>query len=442
MFLKIVVKKITPRFVVAAYHYCLAWLAGFWYGWPSKQMLIIGVTGTKGKTSTCNFIHSVLTAGGYKTGLLSTANIKIGQEEMLNHFHMTMPGRFALQKFLFQMAKAGCCAAVIETSSEGIRQFRHKAIIYDFLVFTNLSPEHLGSHGNSFEKYKKAKGQVFAELNNSPQKNIAGLEAPKTIIVNQDDSNHNYFLSFPAAKKLTYGFNLDSDYIAQKAQATVGGVDFTVNGLGFHLDTLGVFNVYNALPAIIIGDLLGLSRPAVQEGLANIKVIPGRMEPIDLGQDFLVLVDYAHEQKSMSLALQAGRQIADKNGQVIVLLGAEGGGRDKSKRGQMGQVASQLADYVVVSNVDPYSDSPGQIIQDIALAAEQAGKKREQNLFTIEDRRQGIKKALSLARKGDVVLITGKGAEQCMIVTGKTIPWDDRKIVTEELKILWFAAHK
>jgi UDP-N-acetylmuramoyl-L-alanyl-D-glutamate--2,6-diaminopimelate ligase len=435
MLLKKTIKKIMPARLIGVYHFVLAYLAAFWYGFPSKEMVVIGVTGTKGKTSTCSFIWSCLTAGGCRVGLISTANIKIGSKEFLNNFHMTMPGRFALQKLLYLMVKDGCKICVVETSSEGIKQFRHKGIIYDAMVLTNLSPEHLPSHQNSFEKYQEAKSQVFAGLNNSKRKIVEQMEIKKMIVVNFDDPQKDYFLNFPADQKITFGLSEGADFQAKNVQASGGGVDFQVKLFNFHLKTLGEFNVLNALPAIALAELCNNANPqTIQQGLERVRVIPGRMEKIEVGQDFMVLVDYAHEQKSMQAVLTAGRKIITKGSKIIVLLGAEGGGRDKNKRQQMGAIASQQADYVVVSNVDPYDDPPEEIINDIAQAVQQAGKVLNQNLFTIIDRREGIRKALSLAKAGDIVILTGKGAEQSMFLGAKKIAWDDRVVVKEEIK--------
>lgn len=403
-------------------------------------MAVIGITGTKGKTSTADFVWSVLTAGGYKTGMISTARIHIGAEEFLNSYHMTMPGRFKLQKFLYKMQKAGCTHCVIETTSEGIKQFRHKGIDYDAAVFTNLSPEHLQSHGGSFEAYKKEKGKLFLSLAASRRKIIGGKPVSKIIIANGDDQARDYFLSFSADIKKTFGLESETDVRAEQIRDTDDGVAFSVGGTEYILHILGHVNVANALPAIALGEIFGIAREAIQRGLQELRMIPGRMEEIrrDVqGQNFRVFVDYAHEGKSMAALLETGRGIAAKTGgRVIVLLGAEGGGRDTTKRPVMGRLVGEQADFVVVSNVDPYEDDPAEICEDIARAAEIAGKRRGENLFIIEDRREGIHKALSLARAGDAVFITGKGAEQSMIIGGKSIPWDDRAVVREELQKL------
>ena len=432
--MKKILKKLLPEKIILLYHYFEALLAAWYYGFPSKKMIVIGVTGTKGKTSTINFIWSCLMAGGYKTGIISTANIRIGEEEFLNKYHMSMPNPFVIQKLMAQMVKNGCQFCVVETTSEGIKQYRHIGICYDVAVFTNLSPEHLQSHGGSFEKYKQAKGKLFKALS-ACKKIKDGKEIKKVIIANKDNEHSDYFLSFKADQKITFAIkNKEADYISDDIQETINGVNFKVANQVFKIGILGKFNVYNALPAIIIGRLFGVNNDLIAKGLINLKVIPGRMEKIDVGQDFTVLVDYAHEKESMTNALETVNGMKKPEAKVIVLLGAEGGGRDKAKRPIMGEIAAKMADFVIVSNVDPYLDDPQQILEDIAVASEKNGKMRNQNLFVIEDRRLGIKKALSLAKTNDIVLITGKGAEQSIVIGGKRFAWDDREVVKEELK--------
>jgi len=434
MGLKSKIKKLIPERLISFYHFCLAFLAAFWYGFPSKKMIVIGVTGTKGKTSAVNFIWSVLNAAGFKAGFIGTANIRIGDIEMLNKYHMTMPGRFILQGFLKKMLETGCEYCIVETTSEGIKQWRHYGIFYDIAIFTNLSPEHLQSHGNSFEKYKAAKGKMFTSLAHSGRKIINGKKIEKIIIANCDNPHAKYYLNFRADKKLTFGLSEGVDFRAREIKSTPDGLLFLVGANLYNINILGNFNVYNALPAIIIGSLIGISHNKIQEGLKNLKVIPGRMEKIDEGQKFLVFVDYAHEKEGMNAVLDTARDLVKGNGgRVVVLLGAEGGGRDKAKRPALGEISAKKADFVVISNTDPYEDDPKEICEDIAVVAEKFGKIRNKDLFIIEDRREGIRKALSLANKNDVVLITGKGAEQSIIIGGKRYSWDDRVVVREEL---------
>ena len=432
-------KKLIPERVISLYHFSMAVLAAFYFNFPSKKMIVIGITGTKGKTSAANFIWSVLTAGEYKAGLVGTANIRIGEKEFLNKYHMTMPGRFILQQLLRQMVGSGCKFAIVETTSEGIKQWRHFGIFYDIAIFTNLTPEHLQAHSGDFLKYKEAKGRLFDLLKKSGRKIINNKEIKKTIIANTDNEHSNYYLSFWADKKITYGLDSKADFIANNIRNTSGGLEFSVNNDNFKINILGKFNVYNALPAVVIGKIFDIPYNKIQKGFENLKIIPGRMEKIDEGQGFLVFVDYAHEKEGMNAVLETASEMAAESiGKVIVLLGAEGGGRDKVKRPILGEIAAKKADFVVISNVDPYEDDPKEICEDIAVAAEKFGKIRGQNIFVIEDRREGIRKALSLAGQNDVVLITGKGSEQSIVIGGKRYLWDDRVVVREELNKLEF----
>jgi UDP-N-acetylmuramoyl-L-alanyl-D-glutamate--2,6-diaminopimelate ligase len=430
---KIIPKKLFTKFQ-PIYHYSLAILGAILYRFPSEKMIVIGVTGTKGKTSAINFIWSALTAHGFKTGIISTANIRIGEKEFLNKFHMTMPGRFVIQKFMREMVNAGCKYCIVETTSEGIKQYRHIGINYDIAVFTNLSPEHLTSHGGSFENYKNKKGELFAKLSKLKKKKINGEVVEKISIANVDNEHSEFFLNFPADKKITFGINNKADLIATDIKEDSSKISFKVSNSNFELSISGKFNIYNALPAIAIARLAKIEDEIIAKGLKELTIIPGRMERINEGQKFTMIVDYAHEKESMTNVLNTAQIIKPAGGKVIVLLGAEGGGRDKTKRPLMGEISAKLADYVVVSNVDPYDDDPKEILEDIATVSEKFGKKRNENLFVIEDRREGIRKAISLAKENDVVIITGKGAEQSMIIGGKKIPWDDRNVVREELR--------
>ncbi len=430
-------KKILPKELFLVYHYFTAIFATLYYRFPAKKMIIIGITGTKGKTSTANFIWTCLTAGGYKTGIISTANIRIGEKEYLNKYHMTMPGRFVIQKLMDEMVRSGCKFCIIETTSEGLKQYRHVGVYYDIAVFTNLSPEHLPSHSGSFEKYKIAKGKMFKALS-SHKKTINGKEIKKIIIVNNDDECANYFLKFKAYNKITFAVKNKADYIANNIKETSDGVTFSIKKAVFEVSILGKFNVYNVLPAVIICHIFGISDKLIAEGLVKLKTIPGRMEKIEEGKNFTVLVDYAHEGKSMNAAVSTARNLVNNQGKVIVILGAEGGGRDKKKRSTMGKIVGELTDIVIVSTVDPYDDDPKEISEDIALSVEQTGKNRGKDLFVISDRREAIKKAILLAEKDDVVIITGKGSEQSMHLYKKVVEWDDRKVVREEIKSLLF----
>ena len=438
-------------------------------------MIVIGVTGTNGKSTTVNLIAKALESGGHKVGLTSTVLFKVAEKEWLNDKKMTMLGRFQLQRLLRQMVKVGCRYAVIEVSSEGIKQFRHSAINFDYVVFTNLTPEHLESHGG-FENYKKAKGELFAGLTLKNKKTLLSQVIPKISVINLDDANADYFLQFNADKKIGFSSNNAgglADFRAKKADAFVCAKNIQVSksGTGFELPfvaaqgdriiklkLIGAFNVENALPAIIIAENEGIEFEKVKRGLEEVVVVPGRMEFINEGQNFDVLVDYAPEPASMGKLYETlkqtprdgsgqAREILEiaslhavslaMTGRIIHVLGSCGGGRDKARRPILGKMAGEKVDIVIVTNEDPYDDDPSEIIDQVAEGAIQSGKKLDKNLFKIIDRRVAIAKAIELAKAGDLVLITGKGAEQAMAVqNGKHIKWDDRAVVREELRKL------
>ena len=275
---------------------------------------------------------------------------------------------------------------------------------------------------------------MFAALGKK-RKIIGGKRVHKVIIANRDSEHASYFLQFPADKKLTYSLDAPSNCRAKNIQELTDGVSFEVGKQKYKLGVLGKFNVYNALPAILVANLLGVPDSKITRGLRDLTLIPGRMEVINEGQKFTVIVDYAHEKQSIRNVLETAKAMKPRRAKTIILLGAVGGGRDSAKRPIMGELSARLADIVIVSNVDPYEDDPTRIVEDIAVAAQAHGKVRGKNLFDIEDRREGIRKALTLAEPGDIVLITGKGAEQSIVIGGKSSPWDDRTVVREELRL-------
>ena len=386
--MKSFLRKIIPSFLISWYHFCLAFLGAVLYGFPSRKLKVIGVTGTNGKTTVVNLTAGILKEAGFKAASLSSIKFKIGDKEQPNTLKMTMPGRLKLQKFLRQAVSASCQYAVIEVTSEGIKQHRHCFIDFKTAVFTNLTPEHIESHG-SFEKYKEAKGKLF--------------QAAKEIhIINGDDPNARYFMQFLASKKIIYGLK-DKKLLPEAMQL------------------LGEFNIYNALAAIQVGLSQGIDLAVCQRAVAKTEKIPGRMEKV-VEKPFTVVVDYAHTPDALEKVYKtlAGRKIC--------VLGACGGSRDKWKRPELGRIACQYCDEVVLTNEDPYDENPQEILDQIESGCSQASKVQK-----ILDRKEAIKKALSSAGPGDTVIITGKGSEVWMCVAGnKKMPWDDRKTVKEE----------
>lgn len=438
-------KKILPQKVILFYHKVLAVLAAVFYNFPSNKMIVIGVTGTKGKTATCIFISKILEEAGYKVGMTTTALFKIGEKEWLNSTKQTMQGRFELQRLLYQMVREKCEYAVIETSSEGIAQFRHLGINYDVAVFTSLSPEHIEAHG-SFENYRKAKEKLFQKLAESKKKMIKGKIVEKIIVANLDDKYVNYFLKYPADKKYCYSINpqihqsreCQEILIGRNIQSSLTGVKFDLKNFSFNLKVLGEFNVYNALAALAVADSQGIKIAEAKKALEKITFLPGRMEIINQGQDFTVIVDYAHEPKSLESVYRTILKIKKPTARIISLLGSQGGGRDKAKRAILGKLAGQYADYVIVTNEDPYDEDPWQIIKQVGegvLSCQIKPKDEGKNFWQILDRKEAIKKALSLAQKDDIVILTGKGCEQCIVSkNNKKIPWDERKVVRDLIK--------
>ena len=421
-------------------HFLLAWVAYWRYGRPARQLIVIGVTGTKGKSTTCQLIASVLEAGGYKVGLLSTVEFQIGGKRWLNDQKMTMLGRGQIQKMLRDMVRAGCQYAVVETSSEGILQYRHCGLKYDVAVFTNLGAEHSERHGG-FENLKKAKSKLFASLK-APRKHLFGREVSKVIIVNADDAQASFYQSFSA--DVYWAYSLKNAAVAPPveradgriSQATDTGTIFTANGEEYQLNIVGDFNVNNALAAIAVGYSQGIAPEKMRRGILLVSTVPGRMEFIEAGQNFKAVVDYAHEPMSYVALFTTLRSVVTPGkGKVIVVIGSDGGGRDTGKRGAMGEIAGRLADYVVVSDVNCFDDDPREIAEMLAAGARRAGKIDGENLFIIIDRREGIHKALSLARPGDIAAVTAKGTEPWIAVgQGEKIPWDDRQVVREEIQ--------
>ncbi len=426
--MKATIKKIVPKWAVKFYHCILAQAGALIYGYPSRKIIVVGVTGTKGKSTTSYLIAKLLESAGYNVGLTSTIIFKIGKEEWLNDKKMTMPGRFGLQKFLRQMVSAGCKYAVIETSSEGIAQYRHAGIDYDLAVFTNLSPEHIESHG-SYDRYRGAKGKLFGALRLGRNKGL-----PKTAIINLDDAEADYFLKFNVNN---VGFTLNDSYrkevreifSAKNILVTDGGSSFAIGGENFETKLLGRFNVYNLVGAIAACKVLGVGAAVLKKAAAKIDLVPGRMEFINEGQNFQVIVDYAHEPASMKALYGIVREIPHER--VIHIFGSTGGGRDKSRRPVLGEIADQNAQIVILTNDDPYEENEEKIVNDIKKGI--VKKKEGESLFIILDRKKAIEKGIELARKGDIVLITGKGSEQKMAIGGKMIKWDDREIAREIL---------
>ncbi len=447
MQIKSLIKKLIPSFLLDWYHFKLAFLGALFYGFPSRKLTVIGVTGTSGKSTTVDFITRILEEAGHKVVSNSSIRFKIGDKEWENNRKMGMPGRFFIQKLLRAGVNKKCNYAVLEITSEGIRQHRHRFINFAATVFTNLTPEHIESHGG-FENYRNEKLKLF--------------KATKNIhIINSDDPNASYFLKIPAKKIYTFGLQLTKD-TAQKemvsrwtsqinwnknnhlqAQQVIGdadGIGFLVQDVPFHLNVLGNFNAYNALAAISVARSQNISLEICKRALEKVGGIAGRMEVV--AKHPLVIVDYAHtpEQLEQAYASLAGKKL-------ICVLGSCGGGRDKWKRPVLGTIAQKYCHQIILTNEDPYDENPLSIMEEIESGFSQITNPKSQitNKSEIQnpkyekilDRKEAIKKALELVKPEDAVIITGKGSEPWMCIAGgKKIPWSDKEIVKETLPSL------
>ncbi len=425
------IKKLIPKsvfdFFQPAYHAILAYAGALLYGFPSKKLKVIGVTGTKGKSTVVYLIARLLEDSGRSVAACGSLGFKIKEKEWPNTLKMTMPGRFRLQKLMAEVVKAGCEYFVLEVTSEGIKQKRHLGIQFDCAVFTNLHREHIESHG-SFEKYYQAKQELFEKT-----KNIH--------VINADDPNFELFSKFSASRTIFYGLK-KGDLIAQNLSLSNEGSSFEVYGTIFNIHMAGEFNVMNCLAALGAGVMCGLDLPTMKPALESIKYIPGRMEFIQR-EPFGVVVDYAHTPESLEQVykfLSSKLKVSEvdltykpKNlstNRLICVLGAAGGGRDKWKRPEFGKIAAEYCDEIILTNEDPYDEIPEKIIDEIFSGISSSLKFKSLKVNKVLDRREAIRTALTSTREGDAVIITGKGSETSMVVAnGKKIPWSDKEVV-------------
>ena len=442
-------RKIVPEPIFNWYHYFLVFLAALYYGFPSKKLIVIGITGTKGKTTVAELLNAFLEACGKKTAMINSLRFKIDKRSWENNLKMTMPGRFTIQKFLAESKRAGCYYVILEVTSEGLKQFRHKFINFDVAVFLNLQPEHLESHNNSMDDYCAAKERLFAALK-GPCKNIPidhkigkiDCYIKKKMVVNCDDDYKDRFLKYWAEEKIGFAIrkeacgNVDKFYKPSHFSLSPNGIEFELNNQKFSSPLKGLFNLYNLLAALATASSLDVPLGLIKEAMAKFNGVPGRFEEIDEGQKFKVIIDFAHTPDSLKAVYQTIREqfLTNKENKLVCVLSATGGGRDKWKRPVMGEVAAQYCDEIIITDEDPYDEDPKKIM----LAIAEGVKKHNKNYQIIEDRRSAIFEALKLCKENDCLIITGKGAEQVMVVKDeKRIPWDDRRVTREEIKKLF-----
>lgn len=409
------IRSSTPPAVIAAYHFLLAAASALRYGFPSRSLIVIGVTGTDGKTTVVHLLHDMLAAAGYGVGSVSSLRFKINDEEEPNLLKMTMPGRFRLQKFLADCRRKKCRVAVIEVTSQGILQSRHRFIRFHAGVLTNVTPEHIESHGG-FERYRDSKMELFRRL-----------PATGWAILNREDPSAELFAGAAPADTGWYSRN----------EIKVKGVGHTVHSLAigprniaFEIDGRlietrlgGAFNFLNALAASAAAMAMGASLPTIALALGRANAIPGRLEYIQ-ERPFFVVVDYAVTPKALESVYAA------LGPDLICVFGSAGGGRDRWKRPKLGAIAGASCKSIVLTSDDPDEEDPAAIAEEIRAGVPE---NRRGAVRVVVDRRAAIRAGLALARPGDTVIITGMGAQPWLIVDGKKIPWDDREVIREEL---------
>lgn len=425
--LKQILRKIIPYSFILFTHKIRAVLAALVYGFPGKKIRAIGVAGTKGKTTTVNMIAKILEEGGYKVAMLSTANFQIGDKKWLNDVKLTTTSPFYFQKFLAKAVKEKCDYAIVEISSHGLVQYRHWGVPYKTVVLTNMMSDHLDYH-KTYKNYKDSHNALIT----------GNLE---NLIINYDDEDLKSFLEFEKMKK--YAFSLKgykevngvklirAADIVLKEKETEFNIKTDKGQLAIKLSLIGEFNIYNSLAAIAVGLAEKIKPMAIKKALESIENIPGRLEKINEGQNFEVIVDYAHSPDSLKKVYEVVKpHVRNK---IIAVLGGTGD-RDKTYRSKAGAIVDEFADIVIITNEDPYSENPEKIMDQVISGIK--NKELNKNLFRILDRKEAIKKAVALANSGDLVMITGKGAEQFMIYGSKKIPWDDREVARKAIRDL------
>ncbi|MBP9717140.1 MAG: UDP-N-acetylmuramyl-tripeptide synthetase [Candidatus Pacebacteria bacterium] len=396
------------------YHLLLSYAGAVWYRHPSQYLTVVAVTGTKGKSTVTEMTAHLLRTHGFKVASLSTIRFMIDEEETPNLFKMTTPGRFFVQRFLRQAVDDGCTHVVLEMTSEGAKQFRHRFIEFDALIFTNLSPEHIESHG-SFENYKNAKLRIAGAVFRSKKR-------PRFLIANTDNEHGVDFLNFEVEHKIGYSLKDISLYTLQKESVTM-----VIENTTIRVPLVGLFNVYNALAATTLAQALGITLATIERAFRTLPPVHGRVEQFHSDKDkkaVTAVVDYAHTPDSLKQFYEAFPNVPK-----VCILGNTGGGRDTWKRPEMGGIAARHCDQVILTNEDPYDENPRKIVEDMAKGIDNKSK-----LTIIMDRREAIRTALKMAPEGGYVLISGKGTDPYIMGPNNTRQvWSDAEVVKEEL---------
>ncbi len=426
----------------------LACLSAAYNDFPARHLMVVGVTGTDGKTTTTNLIYSILQAAGLRTGMISTVNAIIGERVLDTGFHVTTPEAPDVQRYLAEMVSSGLTHVILEATSHGLDQHRVSACEFDLAVVTNITHEHLDYHG-SFEAYRSAKARLFSGLADTVGKSS---KPPRGAVLNLDDPSYEYLSGVVPAgiPQMSYGirgaepsFKFDTlekfnGIFAQHIQYNRTGLNFDaiqwvdgkpVDCLPITSRLIGNFNVSNCLAAITTTrGLMDLATISVLEGIQAMPGIPGRMEIMDSGQDFTAIVDFAHTPNALQRVLAAVRQmiqLQEKPGRVMVVCGSAGL-RDRQKRRMIAEIAVEFADVAIFTAEDPRTESLADILAEMARGASARGGIEGQNFWRIPDRREALRYAVHSAQPGDLVIACGKGHEQSMCFGTVEYPWDDR----------------
>jgi UDP-N-acetylmuramoyl-L-alanyl-D-glutamate--2,6-diaminopimelate ligase len=416
-----------PQVVVPDTRFAAAVLASRFYGHPSRKLHMIGVTGTNGKTTVTHLIEAILQQAGFRVGLYGTIGKRINGQtaEVVN----TTPEAVELQGILHEMVEAGCTHGVMEVSSHALELHRVAGTRYHVAVFTNLTQDHLDFHG-TMENYREAKGKLFSRLGNEYGDDVA---SSAYAVLNADDPAFDYLKRQTVVEWVSYGIDNDADVRARNVRVTADGVSFDVHTFAgdahVEMELTGRFNVYNALAAIAVGLIEGVSLPTIVDALKRVPGIPGRLEKVRAGQPFTVLVDYSHTPDSLKNALLTVREFAPRR--VITVVGC-GGDRDKGKRPLMAQIATEYSDWTILTSDNPRTEDPEAILDDMEAGIKGTGAQYAR----VVDRRAAIQQAIQRAEPGDVVLIAGKGHETYQIIGTEKFHFDDREEATYAIRQL------
>lgn len=396
----------------------LALAAGNFFQHPSRQLKLIGITGTNGKTTVSYLVHSILQAAGIKCGRLGTISYHLGDKEI--DAKLTTPEALEIQQYLRQMSDAGCNSCVMEVSSHSLALHRVAGCEFDMAIFTNLAREHLDFH-HDMEEYFNAKKQLFYMLNNNPD---------GTAIINLDDPRGKELMKLSRVRNISFAVQERADIKARKFHLSSAGnqlqMETPIGNLTVKSPLIGKPNISNMLAATAVAVGLGIDIESIKQGIESLSQIPGRFEKIEVGQDFTVINDFAHSGDALKRLLQSIQQISQ--GRIITIFGC-GGERDKGKRPLMGYHAVKLSDIAIVTSDNPRSEHPMKIIQEIEEGIQQANSRGE--YMIIPDRGEALRKAIEIAQTGDTVVIAGKGHESYQIIGDKALPWSDKEIAKQ-----------